>query len=250
MGSVEECAARSVHGWSLVQVQQMAERWEETPLQLPRLVGCEQLDPHLPPPAPPPTAASLPASSQQEACGVSGSQAGSQARSCGAAPAQAAGGGGGGGRGGGRGGSGGSVWDAEEEEEDAAEEEEDGEARGGGTSRAAAPPLSRRGEVEGTVKGDVSALGGLMGSYAKKRVRWADEEQAKDEDFMRTKAGFTLQACMRMVHGACSAVCVHSMCVVMRRTNTCLTAMQGTAPLKRQRIRSPPPEDRAEADDD
>merc|ERR1712008_465666 len=71
------------------------------------------------------------------------------------------------------------------------EEEEDGEARGGGTSRAAAPPLSRRGEVEGTVKGDVSALGGLMGSYAKKRVRWADEEQAKDEDFMRTKSGFT-----------------------------------------------------------
>jgi hypothetical protein len=62
---------------------------------------------------------------------------------------------------------------------------------------------------EGTVRGDVSALGGLMGSYVKKRVRWADLEQAKDERFEREQAGFTLA---------------------------------GTAPLKRQRIRSPPPE--------
>eukprot|EP00964_Phaeocystis_antarctica_P100565 scaffold66165_cov57-Phaeocystis_antarctica.AAC.1 len=161
----------------------MSARWEETPLTLPRLVGCEQLDPRAPPPAPTPTptpdAASLPASSQQGACGAAGSQAGSG----GAAPARAANGGGGGG------GGGSSVWDAEEEEEEA-EDEEAAPERGGDEytfGRTGAPP------VEGTVSGDVSALGGLMGSYAKKRVRWADEEQAKDDDFNRTKAGFTLQ---------------------------------------------------------
>ena len=182
MGSVEECAARSEHGWSLDQVEQMSARWEETPLTLPRLVGCEQLDPRAPPPAPTPTptpdAASLPASSQQGACGAAGSQAGSG----GAAPARAANGGGGGG-------GGSSVWDAEEEEEEA-EDEDAAPERGGDEytfGRTGAPP------VEGTVSGDVSALGGLMGSYAKKRVRWADEEQAKDDDFNRTKAGFTLQ---------------------------------------------------------
>jgi hypothetical protein len=193
MGSVEECAARSEHGWSLAQVQQMSARWEETPPTMTRLVGCEQLEPCVVPPAPTPTptpdAASLPASGQQGACGAAGSQAGS----CGAALARAANGGGGGG-------GGSSVWDAEEEEEEEAGEEDAAPERGGDGRTGAPPfPLRRRAEVEGTVSGDVSALGGLMGSYAKKRVRWADVEQAKDDDFNRTKAGFTLQV-LRSYH--------------------------------------------------
>jgi hypothetical protein len=38
--------------------------------------------------------------------------------------------------------------------------------------------------------------------------------------------------------------------MTMQRTEACFAPVQGTAPLKRQRIRSPPPEDRAEAEDD
>ena len=188
MGSVEECAARSEHGWSRAQVERMSAAWEETPLTLTRLVGCEQLEPRVPPPAPTPTptpeAASLPASSQQGACGAARSPSGS----CGAALARAANGGGSGG--------GSSVWDAEEEEEEEEEAEEAEVApERGGDARTGAPPfpLRRRGEAEGSVSGDSSALGVLKGSYAKKRVRWADVEQAKDDDFDRTKAGFTLQ---------------------------------------------------------
>ena len=194
MGSVEECAARSEHGWSMAQVERMSAAWEETPLTLTRLVGCEQLEPRVPPPAPTPTAtpaaASLPASSQQGACqqGACGA-AGSTGGSCGAALARAANGGGSGG--------GSSVWDAEEEEEEeeAAEEAAEALPERGGDARTGAPPfpLRRRGEAEGSASGDSSALGVLKGSYAKKRVRWADVEQAKDDDFERTKAGFTLQ---------------------------------------------------------
>ena len=219
-------------GTATCQVEQMAARWEETPPRLPRLVGCAQLDPRAPTPAPSPaplpTAASLPASSQHSACGGAGSQVGSRGEAAarganGDGGSSSSSGVGGGGGGGGSGSGGGSVWDAEEE--DAEEEEAGGDADPAGAadgvagsvagSVAGGPP--RRAEVEGTVSGDVSALGGLMGSYARKRVRWADEEAAKDEDFQRTKAGFTLR---------------------------------GAAPLKRQRIRSPPPEDRAEAGDD
>ena len=62
---------------------------------------------------------------------------------------------------------------------------------------------------------DDPGAGGLLGSYAKttKRVQWADIEAAKDEEFARTQAGFTLK---------------------------------GAAPLSRKRIRSPPPAERQE----
>ena len=96
----------------------------------------------------------------------------------------------------------GSKWEEEEEEE--AEEGSEGvsEAR----VRVEGPPAPM-----GTVTGNVAALGGLLGQYndrPKKRVRWADLEAEKDKKF-GAEAGFTLH---------------------------------GLQPLKRERLRSPPPD--------
>ena len=67
------------------------------------------------------------------------------------------------------------MWDAEEEEE-----EEAGEGGADSGSGGYAFPLRRKAEVVSSVSGgDGSALAGLIGSYTKKRVRWADLEQAK-----------------------------------------------------------------------
>ncbi len=90
-----------------------------------------------------------------------------------------------------------------EEEE---EEEEGSEGVSEARVRVEGPPAPM-----GTVTGNVAALGGLLGQYndrPKKRVRWADLEAEKDKKF-GAEAGFTLH---------------------------------GLQPLKRERLRSPPPD--------
>jgi len=101
-----------------------------------------------------------------------------------------------------------SKWEEDEDEEDEDEEDEEG------SELPKAPP------AQGVVSGNVELLGGLMGRYMEKRVRWADleeakvaaKEAAKDAEFEK-HAGFHIA---------------------------------GTAPLSRKRMRSPPPSERAE----
>ena len=208
------CGERNVHGWTVAQVESMAANYEPNPPDLPLLM-LRALDPESAArtahasegvreaPTDDSALAQLPsvgAQTTHECGGANGSDVGGTSslgvvRRMRSPPPPAA-----------------SKWDVDDDDDDD-ETAEEVQAELPTSAEGARPEAASL--QSGSVRGDVGLLGGLLGSYAKttKRVRWADIEAAKDEEFARTQAGFTLK---------------------------------GAAPLSRKRIRSPPPAERQE----